>query len=295
MELADLTVFRTVVQAGGVTRAAERLHRVQSNITTRVRKLEEELGVPLFVREGRRLQLTPAGKTLLDYADRLLTLADEARHAVVSDQPAGVLRLGAMESTAAVRLPAPLSQLHRDHPQLQVELRTGHPQEMLAQLIAGELDAALVAEPVADTRLHTRQMYEEALVLVTSATHPPVQHPRDLRNGTLLTFHPGCPHRQRLEAWCARGRVQAQRTVELGSYHAMLGCAAAGMGTALMPRSVVDAFAERSRLGVHALRGPFSRVRTLLAWRRDMPQARLSLLLQALEAPAARSRRAVRG
>jgi DNA-binding transcriptional LysR family regulator len=74
--------FRAVVEAGGVTRAAERLHRVQSNITTRIRQLEEKLGTPLFIREGKRLHLSPAGQVLLDYAQRLLALADEARDAV---------------------------------------------------------------------------------------------------------------------------------------------------------------------------------------------------------------------
>ena len=82
MELSDLRIFSAVVRHGGVTRAAERLHRVQSNITTRVRQLEEELNVRLFIREGKRLHLAPAGKVLLDYADRLLALAEEARTAV---------------------------------------------------------------------------------------------------------------------------------------------------------------------------------------------------------------------
>ncbi|HSW04620.1 LysR family transcriptional regulator [Aquabacterium sp.] len=287
MELVDLSVFRTVVSAGGVTRAAKQLHRVQSNITTRVKKLEEELGVALFAREGRRMQLSAAGKLLLDYADRILALADEAKQAVTGGAPQRVLRLGAMESTAAVRLPAPLSQLHRQHPQLQLELHTGSPQQMLAQVLAGELDVALVAEPVADARLLTRPIYDEALVIITSLTHPPVHKPRDLVNGTLLVFHPGCPHRQRLEAWCARGRVVPQRMVEMASYHAILGCAVAGMGVALMPRSVVEAYAERARLGVHAMTGPFSRVRTLLVWRRDTPQARLGALVEALDAQSA--------
>ena len=120
------------------------------------------------------------------------------------------------------------------------------------------------------------------MVLVTSARHPPVRAPRDLQTDTLLAFHPGCPHRLRLEDWCARGRLVPQRTVEMTSYHAILGCAVAGMGLALMPRSVVDAYAQRAHLGVHALRGPLRRVRTLLAWRRDAPQAKVSALVDAL-------------
>ncbi|MDH3581186.1 MAG: LysR family transcriptional regulator, partial [Hyphomicrobiales bacterium] len=105
MDLSDLHIFRTVVSAGGVTRAAEKLYRVQSNVTTRVRQLEDDLGVELFIREGKRMHISPAGQILLGYANQLLDLAAEARDAVQDATPRGLLRLGAMESTAAVRLP----------------------------------------------------------------------------------------------------------------------------------------------------------------------------------------------
>src|SRR5262250_735796 len=121
MDLADLQIFRAVVQEGGVTRAAERLHRVQSNITTRVRQLEQDLGVDLFVRQGKKLHLSPAGQLLLGYADRLIDLAAEARDAVHDAKPRGLFRLGSMESTASVRLPAPLSEYHRRYPEVKLE------------------------------------------------------------------------------------------------------------------------------------------------------------------------------
>ena len=92
MDLAALEIFRTVVEAGGITRAATRLHRVQSNVTTRIRQLEQSLGVELFLRDGKRMVLTPAGQTLFDYARRILQLSDEARHPV---QPRG----GACDAT----------------------------------------------------------------------------------------------------------------------------------------------------------------------------------------------------
>jgi DNA-binding transcriptional LysR family regulator len=102
MDLSDLRIFTTVVREGGITRAAERLNRVQSNVTTRIRQLEEDLDVSLFIREGKRLHLAPAGQALLGYAERLLALADEARAALKDPRPRGVFRLGAMESTAAI-------------------------------------------------------------------------------------------------------------------------------------------------------------------------------------------------
>src|SRR5687767_5782121 len=87
LDLDDLALFKTVAEAGSITRAGERVHRVQSNVTARVKRLESQLGVALFVRGRRGMSLTPEGRRLMDYADRLLTLADEA-HADLSAQPA---------------------------------------------------------------------------------------------------------------------------------------------------------------------------------------------------------------
>src|SRR6185436_18699456 len=122
MDLSDLRIFSTVVREGGVTRAAEKLNRVQSNVTTRIRQLEDDLGVALFIREGKRLHLAPTGQALLGYADRLLALADEARASVRDPRPRGLFRLGAMESTAAVRLPSAITELSRLHPEMTLEL-----------------------------------------------------------------------------------------------------------------------------------------------------------------------------
>ena len=127
MDLAALEIFRAVAQEGSVTRAAERLGRVQSNVTTRVQQLEEQLGATLFLREGKRMVPTPAGESLRGYADRLLALAEEARQSVHPSQPGGRLRLGAMESTAAARLPQPLAQLHAQWPGLVLELQQTAP------------------------------------------------------------------------------------------------------------------------------------------------------------------------
>ena len=228
------------------------------------------------------MKLSGAGALLLDYADRLLALADEAKSALHDTRPRGVLRLGAMESTAAVRLPAVFKRLQARHPELVVELHTGDPQQLAIRTLSGELDAALVAEPVDDHRLERLAVYEEELVVVAPLGQSAILSPRDIAQRTLLAFHPGCPHRNRLEAWFARGRVVPDRILELGSYHAILGCAAAGMGVALMPKSVLDNFAERANLSVHPMKGPYQKVKTLLIWRRDAQLAKIDALQEAL-------------
>jgi len=134
LELSDLALFKTVAEAGGVTRAAHRLHRVQSNVTARVKRLEAHLGVPLFVRARRGMSLTPEGRRLLDYADRLLALAEEAQADVGDRSPRGRLLIGAMESTAAVHLPRLLSTLHARYPALEVQLVTATSGVLVAQV-----------------------------------------------------------------------------------------------------------------------------------------------------------------
>lgn len=275
MELSDLAVFRMVVETGGITKAAARLNRVQSNITARMKKLEEDLGAELFTRHGRGLKLAPAGAVLLSFAERLLDLADEAREAVRGDLFKGVLRLGSMESTAAVRLPAPLAEFHQRHPAITLELRTGSTLPLIGQVLRGEVDAALVAEPVEDSRLDSCPIYDEELMVVMPAGSSSLEG----RSITLLTFMAGCSYRKCLEEWVAASGAVPDRIVEMTSYHGMLGCVAAGMGIAMAPASLIETYPGREALSLVPLG---LRVRTLLVWRRASPRARIEALKQVL-------------
>jgi DNA-binding transcriptional LysR family regulator len=281
MDLSDLHIFTAVVREGSVTGAARPLNRVQSNVTTRIRQLEADLGVALFIREGKRLHLAPAGQVLLDYADRLLTLSDEAREAVHSPEPRGAFRLGAMESTAAVRLPEVLSQYHRRYPEVAIELRTGNPQTLAGAILAGELDAAFVTEPVPGELFDKTPAFDEELVIVASADHPPIGRRTGLPR-SMIAFEPGCPHRKRLEDWYARRGAMPERTIELASYHALLGCAVAGMGAALLPMSVLTTFPERKRLSIHRLPRGENRLMTVLIWRKRADSPKIQALNQML-------------
>lgn len=282
LELSDLHTFRAVVQAGGINKAAESLHRAQSSITVRIQQLEEKLGVPLFLREGRALELSPAGKVLMDYADRLLDLAEEASQATRNDQPKGILRLGCMESTAAVRLPQPLGVYHEMYPDVALELYSDDPRELTNLVLQSKLDAALITDPVSDKRLNSMVIYEEELVIIAEARHARIGSPKDIASKTILAFHPGCPHRKRLEDWFSRSRAKPQRVVEVGSYHVILGCVAVGMGVALVPRSVLSTYVERARLSIHALPPKSNRALTRLIWRKDSPEANILALSRVL-------------
>lgn len=281
MDLADLSIFRAVAREGGVTRAAIRLHRVQSNVTTRVRQLERELSVDLFIRKGKKLHLSPAGQILLGYADKLLDLAQEARDALQDTRPRGIFRLGAMESTAAVRLPGPLSDYHRLYPEVTLELHTGNPHRLATAILAGELDAALAAEPIAEAPFEKVPAFMENLVIVAPAGQPPIGA-RDTP-AAMVAFETGCPHRKRLEEWYGRRNAMPERTIEMSSYHAILGCVAAGMGISLMPRSVLSTFPESGRLSLHSLPPGHDRAQTVLFWRKGARSPKIDALIDILK------------
>jgi DNA-binding transcriptional LysR family regulator len=282
MELADLHIFRSVVQEGGVTRAAEKLNRVQSNVTTRVRQLETDLGVALFIREGKRLRLSPAGQLLVDYADRLLDLAREAREAVHDTKPRGLLRLGAMESTAAMRLPVPMNAYLERYPDVKFELRAGNTTTLATDVLTGDLDAALVAGPVAEAPFERVPIYNEEMVIIAAANHPTIRSPRDARPETALAFEAGCSYRQRLQDWFAHHGEMPDRIVEISSYHAMLGCVVAGMGISLLPCNVLATFPDAKLLSVHALPPALDHVETLLIWRKGTLSPKVRALMEIL-------------
>ncbi len=286
MDFRDLHIFCSVVRAGGVTRAAEQLHRVPSNVTTRIRQMEEDLGVPLFLRDGKRMRMTPAGQVLHGYAQQILTLGREAREAVLDGAPRGRLSLGSMESTAAIRLPQPLAEFHRRYPEVTLELSTGPSSPLVSQVLDGALDAAFVADPPRDARLESLPVFVEELVLVTADGQPRIRSPQDVSSPTLLVFAQGCAYRRRLEAWFEAGGCAPARVVELASYHAILGCAVAGMGVALLPRSLLEQAPGRDRLGVHPLPAALRHAQTLLIWRQGGRSAALDAWTGLLQAPA---------
>src|SRR5437763_5342218 len=239
LDLDSLEIFHAVVQEGGVIRAANKLNRVQSNVTTRIKQLEQRLGRTLFRRQGRGLVLSPEGELLLSYAQRLFRLADEAESELKSGRAMGVLRIGSLESTAGSRLAPILSRFHRQHPGVVVELETGTTGALLQRVANFEIEAAFVSEPFTPGTLASRKVFEEELVLITGDDVQTVRRASDLAGMTLIAFANGCSYRKRVEEWLGASALMQARTLEFASYQAMIACVAAGTGFAIVPRSLL--------------------------------------------------------
>ncbi|MDD2031222.1 LysR substrate-binding domain-containing protein [Pseudomonas sp. FP1154] len=280
MEFSQLRIFQAVAEEGSITRAAERLHRVPSNLSTRLKQLEEQLGVDLFLRERQRLQLSPAGKVLLDYAIKLFALHDEAHAAVQGGQPAGDFVLGTMYSTAAIHLPDLLAGYHRTYPAVNLQVQSAPSGELLEGLLTGRLDAALVDGPLELAGLDGVPLCDERLVLITEADHPPVRSALDVQGRSVFTFRQGCSYRMRLEAWFAHDHAAMGRAMEIESYQGMLACVIAGSGVALMSESMLASLPGRERVRMHPLAEPFANATTWLMWRKGMVGANLTAWIE---------------
>jgi DNA-binding transcriptional LysR family regulator len=269
MDAADLRIFEAVARLGGMNRAAAELNTVQSNVTARVRLLEDELGTPLFERHSRGVTLTAAGQRLLPYAARVRHLLEDARRVVADDgTPRGSLTIGTLETTAAMRLSPLLAAYVGTHPQVDLVLRTGTTCELVEGVLEQRLEGAFVCGPVDHPDLEGEVVFREDLVVLAARSARALDDL--LRTGDLkiVVLRAGCSYRQRLEAVLASRGVVGVRVLEFGTLEAILGCVAAGLGITLLPRSIVGPSRRGDELAVHELPAEEARVETLFVRRR---------------------------
>lgn len=265
MELVALRTFQAVVEEGGILAASRKLNTVQSNVTGRIRRLEEELGAELFFRKGRRLELAPSGRVLLDYARRMLLLERQTSAAVRQvGETAGELRIGAMETFAALHLPTALKAVRAEHPRIELRVYTDTSATLTDKVLAHKLDCAFVAGPVIHPDLAFDELVVEELVQVCAIGASPVLQP-------LILFREGCAYRSRAIAWQrAIGHAVAD-AMEFGTLEGILGCVAVGLGWTLMPRRVVEQSPHAADLLIETVPDEIGRVPTGMITLRDAP------------------------
>ena len=275
MESSDLRVFEAVARLGSITAASDELHTVQSNVTARIRTLEDELGIALFRRHSRGVLLTSAGERLLPYAIKIAQLLKDATN-VVGDQaiPAGRLLIGSLESTAGVRLPTILSAYREKFPQVNLVLTVGTTGHLIEEVLARRLEGAFVAGPVERAEIVEVQVFAEEMVLVTSPKFRSVDEVFQSPIGVnILVLREGCSYRARLERVLKENGVRSFGQLEFGTIDGIFGCAREGLGLTMMPRSVSERASQNGKLGIHELPRKEAMVPTMFIRRKDAVQS----------------------
>ncbi|WP_137988729.1 LysR family transcriptional regulator [Streptomyces vilmorinianum] len=270
MELRLLVTFEKVATVLSFTRAATELRYAQSSVTSQIRSLESSLGVELFERLGSRIRLTEAGERLLPYARRIIELSEEARAAVVeTEEPAGTIAVGTMESLTSYRLPPLLELFHHRYPKVRLSLRPTLGDETRQALRQGTYDIGFLIDPATEhAGLESEILSQEPLVLVASPRHGLAGRTglkdADLAAAQLVGTEPGCPYRDLFEAEL---REWAPPFTEFGTLEATKRGVASGLGIALLPRIAVSEELASGALVELDWEPPFS-VFTQIAWRR---------------------------
>ena len=270
MDATDLKVFEAVARHGSMNRAAAELNTVQSNITARVRALELELGVLLFQRHARGVTVTPAGRRMLPFSARIARLLSDAKAAARDDGvPGGMLEVGTLETTAALRLPSVLASFANAYPNVRLVVTTGTTCSLIEDVVECRLEGAFVAGPVDHPDLQQESLFREELVLVTPRSIRGIEDLSSINDLKTIVFRIGCSYRTRLENLLNKAGILVAQPLEFGSIEAILGCVAAGVGIALLPKGVVVQAWRDGRVAMHELDPEIAEVQTVFVRRAD--------------------------
>jgi LysR family hydrogen peroxide-inducible transcriptional activator len=247
MELHQLRYFLAVARTGSFTRAAEREGVAQPTLSQQIRKLERELGLPLFERLGRGVRLTPAGQRLLGHAQAVLRELTEARHALQAfrDQVAGALTVGVIPTILPYFLAGRLEQFLRRHPAVEVQVVEEVTDRLLEKLTAGDLDLAIVRLPVRRPHLVCSEILREPLLAALPPGHrlgaQPEVDPRDLESERLLVLRDGHCLRSQVLALCRRSASRPQDVLETDQLASITALVASGFGVSVLPAMAAEA------------------------------------------------------
>jgi DNA-binding transcriptional LysR family regulator len=275
MEVRQLQIFRALAEELNFTRTAELVHTVQSNVTTQIKALEDELGTPLFDRLGRRVTLTDAGRRFRPFAEQALALMEQGQRAIqIGSAPSGPLRIGAPESVLTYRLPLVLRAYRRRFPHVELIFRPYSDTSLCSHLETGKFDMAIQmsdAEP--DPAFKSIRLRTERVFLLSDMTHPltrlPVVKPSDLAGQTLLLTESGCGYRNKLDRVLSMQNIRPGNVTEFSSVEAIKQCVIAGMGLALLPAIVVAREIRQHQIRALHWGGPSLDIATKVIWHKD--------------------------
>jgi len=244
MDLSELQVFLTVAREGSFSRAAERLYRTQPAVSLTIRKLEDGLGQPLFVRGARPVRLTDAGTLLRDYAERLVNLRDEVKKGLseLTGLNRGELSLGVNESSIHALLPA-LGQFRKLHPGIQIRVHRMFSRDIPHEVLNYRLDLGAVSYVPREAQLQATEILKDELTLVVPPKHPLAKRKEvdvaDLENESFVAHSVESPFRRRVIELFGRNRTTLNMPIEMPTIESIKRFVQMGMGVAIVPRMCV--------------------------------------------------------
>ena len=269
MDLTLLNYFYTVAREGSFMAAAEKLDYAQSNLSMRIKQLEEMAGAELLIRGRNGVTLTEKGQVLYSYADKLLALSEEAESAVKGEEySTGRITITAMESAAVTFLPGLLAKFHKKYPDTSVKVITGTSDAGVRAVLANDTDMAVAVGENSHEDLFSNPLRKEELVLVTDRSDQESDLKKLLAR-PLLVFPSGCAYRRVLERMLADYGIAAVHTMEFTSLGAILASVSAGLGISVFPATAINSFTAGDSLRMISLPEEYKTADIYLIFRRQ--------------------------
>jgi len=274
MDLNQLEVLVAIAQEKGFSRAADRLNRTQPAISQAIRRLEEEIGEPLFDRSSKDGTLTAAGAVLYDYAQQMLNLRRDAASAVheLRDLQRGKVSISANEYTVTYLLPV-IALYRSRHPHVKVEVKRSLASRIPAEVIGRDVELGVMSFKPSDATLKSILLTTDELALVVAPSHPLAQRTevnvRELGVESFVAHNVRSPYRERVVKTFEKHKTPLNISIELPTLESIKRLVEQGLGVALMPRSAARAEVERGQLSAISVRDMPLERRLFLVYRRD--------------------------
>jgi len=275
MNTNDLKIFEAVATSGSFTKAAAAMFTVQSNVTARIKSLEDEFGAELFIRTSRKVELTPGGQTLMQYCKQIGYLIEEAKTNIQSSNKVnGSLKVGCIETTMALKVPEILNRFEEDYPDVELEFKSDMRNNLINDVLNYKLDAAFVSAPVNINGLAQINIKEEQLAILASSKGPKLNELLTKQPLKIIVFDEGCIFRARLESWLSSKGIVHYKSIVLNSIEGIINFVEAGLGISLLPEEVISRYYAGRNITTHSLSRQLGTMNTILIFRKGVPQSR---------------------
>ena len=236
MEINDLKIFQVVAYEKSISKAALKLGYAQSNITARIKLLENKLNTTLFIRNNKGTTITPSGEKLLKYADKILELIDEVNEEFLPAKVASTIKIGATQTISASILPKLFSLFYDKHPQVSLVLKTEKQKALIDMVITGELDGAFVTDEIASSKIKKVITFKEDLALISSFN---IYDINNLTTPIIGISDTNCPYRKLLQKWLIYSESKHAAIIEFDSLESILRGISEGLGVSILPKSIL--------------------------------------------------------
>ncbi|MFC4209817.1 LysR family transcriptional regulator [Pedobacter petrophilus] len=274
MNTNDFKIFQAVADLGSFTKAAAATFTVQSNVTARIKSLEDEFGAEFFVRNSRKVTLTAEGRMLMPYARRIVKLVEDAKSSVMgTDKVSGTIKVGCIETTMALKVPEILTSFEHQYPDVELEFKSGMRADLIREVLSFSLDAAFVSGPLNVAGLNEVNVKEENLVIINAVKGPALKDLLKMQPLKIVVFAEGCVFRARLEAYLSYAGVNQYKSTVLNSIEGIINFVEAGLGISLMPEEVINHYYASREIKTHKLTKQLGTMNTVLVFREQEEQS----------------------